>query len=296
MIRGTNAGAVMLLALAAANAQGAGVRRAVVLEEAKGAGPQAYCATLDASDFANTAAGLRGMHLLADGAPAPFAITESKQERNASESARIEDLREENGQLRFTLIMPPHAYTALNFKLKLKDFVVLAEIAGGANSRQFRLFDLSHEHLGRQTVVQLPEMRDEKLQVTLRSVDKPLHGADVEGVDVLPDRIAQVIYTPVYHVQRQDSLSLSGFIKGGDETEAYFLVDAHVPVKRVHFEWDAKAKNFLRHIRIEAWPVTDANDVEEVEGAISSTHRMESGGCQFAATCSTSSHRRGGRG
>jgi len=258
-------GAAAVLALLPAAAQDISTRPLTLQAPAMDTAQHAYCAVLDAGVFAAAAPGLRGLHLMQDGAESPFVMTVSEPQSEQTDAARVLHLREQDGALSFDLVMrdlamPARAYTELEFHLRLKDFVATAEIA---NVGEFKLFDLSSQHLARQTMVQLPEMNEPMLHVTLRAQGKKLQVDDLEGVDIPPDRAAQSIYTAV--------AKTATFADTARETIAEVDVPAHVPVQRIRFE--TTAANFLRRVRVEAWPVNDAQDVETISGEISSTRR-----------------------
>jgi hypothetical protein len=196
-----------------------------------------------------------------DGVEIPFVTTVSEPQSSQIDTARVLHLHEQDGALVFDLAMPERAYTELEFHLHLQDFVATAEIAGVG---EFRLFDLSREHLARETTVQLPEMHERTLHITLHAQGSALHMDDLEGVDVAPDRSGQSLYTAV--------ATTATFANTEHETIAEVDVPAHVPVQRIRFE--TNVANFLRRVRVEAWPANDANDVETISGTISSTHRM----------------------
>jgi hypothetical protein len=230
--------------------------------------PHPYCAVLDASVFAEAAPGLRGLHLMQDGAEIPLLTTVSEPQSEETDVARVLHLREQDGALSFDLEMPERAYTELEFHLHMQDFVATAEIsAGDGRVGEFKLFDLSREHLARETTMQLSEMHDRTLHVTLRAQEQMLHAVDLEGVDVLPDRAAQSVYTGV--------ATTATFANTQRETIAEVDIPAHVPVQRIRFE--TTEANFLRRVRVEAWPENDAQDVETISGTISSTRRSQNG-------------------
>jgi len=226
-----------------------------------------YCAVLDADVFSEAAPGLSGLHLLQGGVEIPFVTTVSEPESAVTDAARILRLQEEDGALSFDLGMPSRAYTAIVFKLRIEDFVAVAEISAASRVGEYKLFDLSREHLERQTTVQLPEMRESVLHVTLRAQGRALRADDLEGVDVLPDRAGQSLYTAV--------VETASFANTAHETIAEFDVPAHVPVQRIRFE--TKSANFRRRVRVEAWPADDAEDIETISGEITSTHRSQNG-------------------
>jgi hypothetical protein len=238
----------------------AAVTRPVTLQNPS-AGP--YCAVLDAEAFADAAPGLRGLRLEQDGVTIPFLTTVSEPASAATDAARVMRLREQDGALVFDLAMPARAYTEIHFRLRLRDFVATAEISANGRVESFKIFDLSREKLARQTMVELPEMRESVLHVMLRAQGKSLQAEDLEGVDVLPDRAGQSLYSVAAETKM--------FTNAARETIAELEVGAHVPVQRIRFTTDAR--NFLRRVRVDAWPVNDANDVETISGTISATHR-----------------------
>jgi hypothetical protein len=236
-----------------------------------------YCAVLNAAAFAESAPGLRGLHLLQGGVEIPFLTTISAPVGQQTDAARVMNLKVQDGALVFDLGMPARAYTALVFNLAMKDFAATVAIQAGdaqdgERSRRvgdFLLFDLSRDHLARRTVVELPEMQYRYLHVTLRAQATVLRAEDLQSVDVPPAREAQSVYSTV--------VATDDFANTVRESIAEFDVPAHTPVQRIHFEWSAKATNFLRRVHVEAWPAADPNDVESISGAISSTHRVQSG-------------------
>jgi hypothetical protein len=238
--------------------------RPVTLQGAAGdAGQHPYCAVLDADVFAAAAPGLRGLHLMQDGVEIPLLTTVSEPESPQTDAARVLYLREQDGGLSFDLAMPERAYTEMEFHLHMQDFVATAEISASTRVSEFKLFDLTKEHGARETKVQLSEMHEPTLHVTLRAQGRALHADDLEGVDVLPDRAAQSVYSQV--------ATTATFANTARETIAEVDVPAHVPVQRIRFE--TTAENFMRRVRVEAWPLSDPQDVETINGAISSTHR-----------------------
>lgn len=263
-------GACLVPLLAASSA---GVMRPVTLQTAVAdAEPHPYCAVLDASAFAEAEPGLRGLHLMQDGAEIAVLTTVSEPLQEQTETVRILHLREQHGGLTFDLDMPPRrVYTELVFHLLLKDFVATGQLSAKEDpaTHEFTLFDLSSSQLASQSVVELPEMQASMLHGTLSVRGRTLRKDDLAGVDVGPDRAAQSVYSEVATTDK--------FANTERESIAEFDVPAHVPVQRIRFEWGAAASNFLRRVRVEAWPASDPNDVETISGTISSVEGMHDG-------------------
>jgi hypothetical protein len=243
--------------------------RPVTLASGHPPGNQPWCAVMDPQVFAATGPGLRGLHLMQGGMEIPFVTTVSEPISETTEAAVIHGtLLRDDGSLRIFLDMPDRDYTELNFHLRLKDFVATVDIAlTDVVIGRYKIFDLSSEHLGRQTTVQIPELHAPWLIATVHVPGKKLTEDDLEGVDVGPDRAAQSLYS--------DVAKTGNIIKTDHEMIAEFDVPAHVPVRRIEF--GVASPNFLRHVRIEAWPLSDPHDVETIEGDISWTSRIQNG-------------------
>jgi hypothetical protein len=270
--------AVLLPLLAASS--GVGVMRPVTLQTTVTDGePHPYCTVLDASAFAEAEPGLRGLHLMQDGTEIAVLTTVSEPLQEQTETVRILHLQEQHGGLSFDLGMPRRAYTQLVFHLRLKDYVATGQVSAKEDpaTHEFTLYDLSGSQLGSQSIVELPEMQASMLHVALSVRGRTLRKDDLAGVDVGPDRAAQSVYTVVATVVATAVATTAEFAHTQRESIVEFDVPAHVPVQRIRFEWSAAALNFLRRVRVEAWPASDPNDVETISGTISDVEGMHDG-------------------
>jgi hypothetical protein len=219
------------------------------------------CATLDAQVFAHAAPSLKDLRLFHGAAELPYATTLSEPLQQENEDARILNLGLRDHRIVFDLAMPRHPYTDVLLNLQGKDFLATATVAGetapalNASGRtevgSFTLFDLSSQHLSRNTNIPLPELSFPYLHVELAVAPAPgaSGGAAVPGMllgaTVPPSREAQTVYTTA-----QQS---SAFTQRGRQTVATFALPVHVPIERVSFVLAPGYKgNFSRSVRIDA--------------------------------------------
>ena len=254
----------MAMLVAGASAQGQQVERRVQLTQAN-ATNSAWCAEMDAGVFADAGTGLRGMEVQVNEISTPYAITVSEPAEGATEAAKIVDLHEKKGDvLEFDLAMPDRAYTELEFRVRGSEVVAKVDVSGAGS---FTVFDLTGRGMGRRLMVELPqEMHEKKLHIAMRGVRKE----QFAGVDVPPSREAQSLWTTT-HTSTSWTQNFQNMVV------SEFEVAAHVPVQRVRFAWDKAERPFRAQVRLEAWPLSNPNDVESVVGEISFTQAVVNG-------------------
>lgn len=241
------------------------------------------CAVLPAHIFTRSTPTLTDLRLYAGAAEIPYVITESKSTLEPPDTARVLNLGEHAGRIVFDLQMPTRAYTEVQLALSGENFLASAQVMGeqapGAtkttNLGQFTLFDLSGQHLSRNTTLPLPESSFPFLHIELAVSAAPgfifsSQPGMVTGAQVPPNLEAQTLYTPV--------ASTSGFQQRDRETFAAIDLPAHVPVERVRFTMRAGDRtNFSRAVHIAATPVPSTRDPvpsqpELLDGQISRVH------------------------
>lgn len=256
-----------------------------------GVGPA--CAVLDPAIFAHAAPALRDLRLFS-GQPAaspelPYALTVSETQQIESEPARVLNLGRSGNALVFDLAMPSRPYTDVVFDISAKDFLATAEVTGqtgqteqpgahpnGISLGQFTLFDLTAQHLARNTTLHLAESTFPFLHVRLQLTAAPGSAAltpdpaMVRAAAVPPSRERQTLFVTALSAQPQ---------RVGKETVANFALPAHVPIERVLVTLPPQFQsNFSRDIRITARSTAEASEPEEVAaGTIERVHLMEAG-------------------
>lgn len=232
---------------------------------APGGGDEA-CANLDAEVFAHAGPALKDLRLYSGSTELPFATTVSEPPQQDSDDARILNLHARPGQIVFDLEMPHRPYTGVVLDLAAHDYIATAIVSGvtspsienpgreAAPLGTFTLFDLSSQHLSRNTSISLSESTYPYLHVQLVLVPAPGSTASaaslnlpatVKSATVPPSREAQSLYTAT-----QQEMALR---ETGPESVATFKVPARVPIERIAFKLPPGYKgSFSRNVRIEA--------------------------------------------
>lgn len=220
------------------------------------------CAILDAGVFAHAAPSLKDLRLYT--APpqreVPYAITLSEPQQPNTESARILNLGTRGHSIVFDLEMPTRPYTEVTLNLDAQDFLATATVSGSNDLTStptslgtFTLFDLSSQHLSRNTTLPLQESSFRYLHIALDLTPAPGSPAlpptaqFVLGAAVPPSREAQTLYTL--------AAKTTTIIQHGRQTLASLFLPQRVPVERASFTIDPSYKsNFSRDVHISDSP------------------------------------------
>jgi hypothetical protein len=235
------------------------------------------CAILDGAIYSHAAPSLADLRIFpttsANGNPheVPYAITLSEAATQETQPARLLNLGARDGKIEFDLEMPQRAYTdvVLDIDPAIQDFIATATVTGSdavGNSGtrtelgEFTLFDLSSQHLSRDTTLPLAESTFHYLHVAMSVANAPGAGAAsaarfapamVEGAETPPSREAQTIYTTIAET--------TSITTTGRESHATFALPLRVPVEQVQFVLAPGFKgNFSRNVRITA--IADMED------------------------------------
>ena len=180
------------------------------------AGAGQACAVLDASIFPHALPSLTDVRIFpvagggdATAHEAPYAITLSEAASEETQVARMLNLGAgasggSGGEIVFDLEMPARRYTEVTLDLAGRDFIATARVTGtdslGAREKAtalgaFTLFDLSSQHLSRDTMIPLEESTFRYLHIALGVSAAPgaasaarFAPAMVEGAEVPPSR------------------------------------------------------------------------------------------------------------
>ncbi|HEV2619414.1 MAG TPA: hypothetical protein VGU23_05690, partial [Acidobacteriaceae bacterium] len=209
------------------------------------------------------------------------------------------------GKIVFDLEMPQRPYTDVKLQIDpaVENFLATATVIGtsvlarGGSSEKsldlgtFTLFDLTVQHLSRDTTLPLAESTFRYLHVEMSFANAPgaknetKEGAAarftpgvVQGAQVPPSREAQIIYTTVAQT--------TSIATVGRQTRATFEVPMRVPIEQVSFVLPPDFKgNFSRDVRVTALAEAsdkDSGDAraslpETMAGTISRVHTTEAG-------------------
>jgi hypothetical protein len=276
--------------------------RAIHLPHGSPASGQA-CAVIDGAIYSHAAPSLADMRIFPANAgrgahEIPYAVTLSEAVTEDTEPARLLNLGARDGKIEFDLEMPARAYTdvVLDIDPAIQDFLATAvvtgsDVLGDSQKRtslgEFTLFDLTSQHLSRDTTLPLPESTFRYLHVMITVTNAPGGGASsesrfapamIEGASTPPSREAQILYTAV--------ATTSSITTAGRESRATFTLPVRIPVERVSLVLATGfAGNFSRDVRISALaqPKDDAGGdaraplPETVTGNILRVHATEAG-------------------
>ncbi len=252
------------------------------------ANPGANCAVIDASIFAHAAASLKDLRLYPQTAKAhdiPYAITLSEPEQPDTEPARVMNLGVRGGAFVFDLAMPQRPYTNVILDLAGRDFIATAtvtganssDVTGGTRLGEFTLFDLTSQHLSRNTALALEESSFAYLHIELTV--SPAPGAAparftpqmVLGASVPPSREAQSLFTL--------AAETTAIKQRGRQTVAAFALPERVPVERVSFVLAPDFhSNFSRDVTITDHPGgAQASAGETISGNILRVQMTQAG-------------------
>ncbi len=234
------------------------------------------CLTLDAPVLAHTASAAHNdlrLYRRSGGAGGeseiPYLLTESGPEPVAAAVAAVEHMSRTGNALRFDLHMPPRAYSEVQLRLGLHNFVGTVVVTGdrghgrAADLGSFGIFDLQEEGLGQWTSLELAETTEPLLHVELRlrtptgSPLRELPPGVLQSATVPPSRERQTRYTPVAVTDR--------VTRRAKDSVATLRVPAHVPIERIRFVLaPGFGGNFVREIAVRAQPLGDPGASVEV--------------------------------
>jgi len=249
------------------------------------AGSGQSCAIVDPQIFPHAAASLKDLRLYQDGHEVPYAITLSEPQQPDSDTARVRNLGLRGRNIVFDVEMPNRPYTEITLDLAGQDFLATATVSGTRDPNysdqtrlaEFTLFDLTTQHLSRNTTLHLQETSLPYLHIELAV--SPATGnrtftvtpTMVEGVTVPPSREAQSLYTNV--------ATTTTITRRGRQSVATFPLPERIPVERVSFDLAPNYKaNFSRDVRITDRPDGSSNFASEtLAGTILRVHLTQAG-------------------
>lgn len=249
------------------------------------AGTGTVCAVIDAPVFAHAASSLRDLRVYQGARELAYVITLSEPEQADGETARVLNLGVRGRSIVFDLQMPNRRYTDVNLDLAGQNYLATATVTGTDDPQsskttrlgEFTLFDLTAQHLSRNTTLHLQESSFPYLHIVLSASPAPgTHGfvatpAIVKGTAVPPSREAQSLYTL--------AAETTAISQKDRRTVASFSLPERVPVERVSFALSPDFKaNFSRDVHISDRPAgTPESAAETIAGTIMRVHLNEAG-------------------
>jgi len=167
------------------------------------------CVVIDPQIFPHASPSLKDLRLYQDNREVPYAITLSEPPQPDSDIAEVRNLGLRGRNIVFDVEMPDRPYTEITLDLAGQDFLATATVSGTRDPNysnqtglgEFTLFDLTAQHLSRNTTLHLQETNLPYLHIELAV--SPATGSRafnatpgmVKGVTVPPSREAQSLYT-----------------------------------------------------------------------------------------------------
>jgi hypothetical protein len=243
------------------------------------------CAVISPQIFPHAAPSLKDLRLYQDGREVPYAITLSVPQQPDSDTAVVRNLGLRGRNIVFDVEMPNRPYTEIMLNLAGQDFLATATVSGTRDPNysnqtrlgEFTLFDLTSQHLSRNTTLHLQETSLPYLHIELAIspatgnhsfVAKP---EMVLGVTVPASREAQSLYTT--------AATATTIAQRGRQSVATFALPERIPIERVSFDLAPSYKaNFSRDVRITDRPESSADSASEnLAGTILRVHLTQAG-------------------
>jgi hypothetical protein len=242
------------------------------------------CAVVDPQIFPHAAPSLKDLRLYQNGREVPYAITLSVPQQLDSDIAQIRNLGLRGRDVVFDVEMPNRPYTEITLDLAGQDFLATATVSGTRDPNysnqtrlgEFTLFDLTSQHLSRNTTIHLQETNLPFLHIELAV--SPATGNRsftatpemVHGVTVPPSREAQSLYTT--------AVTSTNIAQRGRQSVATFSLPERIPIERVSFDLSPAYKaNFSRDVRITDRPEGASLGSESLAGTILRVHLTQAG-------------------
>jgi Protein of unknown function (DUF3999) len=242
------------------------------------------CAVIDPQVFPHAAPSLKDLRLYQGGQEVPYAITLSESQQPDSDTAQIRNLGLRGRNIVFDVEMPSRPYTEIALDLAGHDFLATATVSGTRDPNysnqtslgEFTLFDLTSQHLSRNTTIHLQETSLPYLHIELAI--SPATGNRtftakpemVQAVTVPPSREAQSLYTTAG--------TMTAITQRGRQSIATFALPQRIPVERISFDLAPAYKaNFSRDVRITDRPDGANSASESLAGTILRVHLTQAG-------------------
>jgi hypothetical protein len=242
------------------------------------------CVVIDPQIFPHAAPSLKDLRLYQNGHEIPYAITLSVPQQPDNDAGHVRNLGLRGRNIVFDVEMPNRPYTEVTLDLAGQDFLATATVSGTRDPNysnqsrlgEFTLFDLTSQHLSRNTTLHLQETSLPYLHIELAV--SPATGNRsftatpemVRGVTVPPSREAQSIYTT--------AATTTTIAQRGRLSVATFVLPERIPVERVSFDLAPTYRaNFSRDIRISDRPEGSNPVSESLAGTILRVHLTQAG-------------------
>ena len=251
-------------------------------------GTDQNCAVVDPQIFPHAAASLKDLRIYQAGREVPNAITLSEPQQPDSDTAvRWSQPRSGAATTSSSMWRCPTAPTSRRSRSDPSMDRIFSRTATVSGTRdpnysnqtslgEFTLFDLTSQHLSRNTALHLQETSLPYLHIELAvspatgNKTLTINPEMVRGVTVPPSREAQSLYTT--------AVTATTITQRGRQSVASFTLPERIPVERVSFDLVHNYKaNFSRDVHITDRPDSSDSVGEDLAGTIFRVHLTQAG-------------------
>lgn len=206
------------------------------------------CIALDPAVFARSASGLADLRLYNGSTETPYSIYTAAPAEGAEKTITPLNLGSRGGHAVFDAAVPEGSYSDVQLAITGHDFLATVNVSGSQSESataatqigSYTIFDLSHQKLGRSTVLHLPVSDFRYLHFRIQG---PILPENITGLNVGRMPAGK----PRYVVVAEEKTIKTA----GHQSIVEFTVPDRVPVDRIIFAPGAAPKNFSRDVHVE---------------------------------------------
>ena len=218
------------------------------------------CLAVDPAVFAHAAPQLADLRLYRMGTETPYVIRVAAAIEGTYVTIKPLNLGRRNSETVFDAEMPGRRYSDVVLSITAQNFIASIIVTGSKTPAgrpetkigSYTVFDLTHQKLGRSTVLHLPESDFPYLHFRIAG---PLRPDEITAISVE--------HLPATPPSSQTVAESSEFVEKGRTTVLEFTVPAHVPVDRITFKPGASPALFSRDVIISAAPISQSRPADQ---------------------------------
>jgi Protein of unknown function (DUF3999) len=217
------------------------------------------CLVLDTETLSHAAPQLSGLRIYNQTAEVPWVLHVAMPEETTEKTITPLNLGLHSGKTVFDAAMPEGSYSDLQLEIDAKNFIATVTVSG-SNTQDaqstttldsYTIFDLTHQKLGRSTVLHLHKS------------DFPFLHFQIAG-PIQPENVTGISFTRLPTIEPKfETVTQSSHTTQKEHSSILeFTVPANVPVDRITFAPVARPEAFSRNVSISVRPdvPTSAND------------------------------------
>ena len=214
------------------------------------------CLVLDAETLSHATSQLSDLRIYNQTTEVPWVLRVATPEETTEKPITPLNLGLRSGKTVFDAGMPEGSYNDLQLEVDAKNFIATVTVSG-SNTQDakstttlgsYTIFDLTHQKLGRSTVLHLPKS------------DFPFLHFQIAG-PIQPENIAGISFTrlPAGEPKFETVAQSSHAAQKGHSSILEFTIPANVPVDRISFTPAARPEAFSRNVSISVRPDVPAS-------------------------------------